>query len=162
MKHFSPDLYFDELIARIKAMHMWFYSAHHVAKGAGFAGDHELLFSEIYEMLDEHFDAVVERAIGLSCVEDSACPKKIAENACAVLCCWPSPTELKGKELSSVGSKIIGKMISCVEKMHSKLESIGLMTLGLDDMLGGIASDYEVVQYKLLQRTKSSRTCCTD
>ena len=39
---------------------MWFHSAHHVTKGKGFAGDHELLYGKIYQTLTEDIDALLD------------------------------------------------------------------------------------------------------
>ena len=40
---------------------MWFHAAHHVTKGKGFAGDHELLYGRIYESASKDFDVIVEK-----------------------------------------------------------------------------------------------------
>ena len=57
-----PDLLLI-YICFTKANQMWFHSAHHVTKGKGFAGDHELLYGKIYQTLTEDLDALIETSL---------------------------------------------------------------------------------------------------
>ena len=56
---------FSEWVCTVKAIELWFHSAHHLTKGAGFSGDHVNLYGKIYLELQEEFDAVAERVLGL-------------------------------------------------------------------------------------------------
>ncbi len=88
----------DALLSYIgctKGLHTWFHAAHHVTKGASFAGDHVNLYGEIYNGISEDFDKLVEKSIMVADTEEVACPIMITEVSAKVLSKYESPVVIE-------------------------------------------------------------------
>ena len=153
MNNRIPDLLLV-YICFTKANQMWFHAAHHVTKGKGFAGDHELLYGKIYESLTEDLDALIERAIGYTDSEIFACPIVISEMTAKVLKRFCSPTDRSDQEIVEIAYDSLEKLIQNLESLHEKFQRSGQLSLGLEDLLAGFANQYETYIYMLKQRLK--------
>lgn len=140
------------LSTKVRALQFWFQGAHHLAKGIGFVGDHEQLFSDIYKLADTHFDTLVERNIGMSECDSAADPYPLTCQALKYLKGMPSIAEMNSARVTAVGHGIVCEYLSCVENCYNVMKTNGQITLGIDDMLMSQANDWEIMQYKLLRR----------
>ena len=82
---------FRQWIGMHRAMIAWFHAAHHVTKGTGFGGDHVNIYGRIYTELEEDFDGIVEKGLGLSGDETLADPVAILSGAANQLAQYPHP-----------------------------------------------------------------------
>lgn len=138
----------------LQAMRAWFHAAHHVTKGTGFNGDHEL-YAEIYEAMQEYYDVVVEKSIGVAECVDVASPHKIMKNATNVVMSYPDPVHMTSLAIASSGHALVAKYCDFLKQMNQMLEQCGCLTLGLDDFHAATANKVETFAYKLGQRVKS-------
>lgn len=141
-------------LATTKALQMWFQGAHHVSKGTSFAGDHVLLYFEIYEQLDEELDVIAEKTLGIGNVEDAVCPRGIASGASEILQQLPSPVGQTSLGLAACGLSIARAHLKYLDWLYGALEESGDMTLGLDDFIMSSANRHEKFVYMLQQRVK--------
>ena len=145
---------FSEWVCTVKAIELWFHSAHHLTKGTGFSGDHVNLYGMIYTELQEEFDAVAERALGLTGDEGLLCPKHIMTQALQLLSTYPSPSNMSDHDIALAAQQIIIGYCMWENNFHDTLDQQGLLTIGLDDILSSNASRHEKYAYLLQQRTK--------
>ena len=145
------------IICMLRAMHLWFHSAHNSIYGISFSGDHFSLYHKIYDGIQEEIDDFIERAIGLTADQSMACPIKITGGAYHILGNLPSPTTLMGCEMSEAGRDIIGAYVELLESACNKLEAAGLLTKGLDDLIAGSANVHEGYYYLMQQRAIKER-----
>ena len=141
-------------IACTKATEMWFHAAHHVTKGKGFAGDHNILYSKIYNLLGEDLDALIEKGIGLYDEEQLACPIIISKLASKMICNFDSPVNLGDHEIACIALEVLRYHINHLEKLYYQLENSHKFTIGFDDLLASMANEYERYIYMLKQRIK--------
>lgn len=142
-------------IAMIKAMHSWFHAAHHVTRGTGFAGDHALLYSDIYQAFEDNLDGAIEKAIGLLDDQGVADPGSILMGACDILHDYKSPVTCSSMEIAIHALKAEKDFVALTEKVFQGLESTGSLSLGLNDFLAATANQHETFVYKLQQRVKA-------
>ena len=148
----SQDL--AEWLGCLHATQMWFHSAHLVVSGTSFAGDHGVLYSRIYSELQESFDADLEKAIGVTQDEALGCPLKLAELALANLESFGSPCGMDAEAIAAAALGIARHHVAKVEALFEKLESEGVLTLGLNDHLAAQANTFESYVYLLQQRAQ--------
>lgn len=141
----------------LRAMHLWFHAAHNTVYGMPFGGDHFSLYSKIYEEIQEEIDSFIERTVGLTGDQNMACPIMLTGLAKDMLKSLPSPTGLKGCEISEAGRDIIEAYLELLEYAYQKISQTGDMTLGLDDLISGSASTHEGYYYLLNQRATKER-----
>lgn len=147
----------DALISYIgctKALQTWFHAAHHVTKGAGFAGDHVNLYGEIYNGILEDFDKLVEKAIVLADTEEVACPVIITQVAGRVLAKYNTPAGQNDDVIAGLGLEFVRDHIANLTELYHMLDSCGALSLGMDDYLAAAANQYEGYVYLLTQRVK--------
>ena len=142
-------------IAMIKAMHSWFHAAHHVTRGTGFAGDHALLYTEIYEAYEGALDTAIEKAIGLMDDQSVADPCSILAGACDILGDYKTPITCSSMEIAIHALKAEKDFLALTEQVFKGLESCGCLSLGLNDFLAATANQHETFVYKLQQRVKA-------
>lgn len=145
---------FSEWICTVKAIELWFHSAHHLTKGTGFSGDHVNLYGMIYTELQEEFDAVAERVLGLTGDEGLLCPKHVTAQALQLLNTYPSPVNMSDYDIALSAQQIIMGYCMWENNFHGVLDQQGLLTIGLDDLLSANASNHERYAYLLNQRVK--------
>ena len=141
-------------IACTKATEMWFHAAHHVTKGKGFAGDHNILYSKIYELLGDDYDSLVEKGIGLYDEEQLACPILISSLASKIVCQFDSPVNKDDYEIAHIGLHVLLSHLDNLENFYSQIENTQSFTIGFDDLLASMANEYERYIYMLKQRLK--------
>jgi len=142
-------------IATIKAMHAWFHAAHHVTKGVGFAGDHTLLYAEIYGAFEGNLDGAIEKAVGLLNDPCVAQPMSILHGAHDILKDYCDPTSCGSLEIALHALKAEKDFIALTEVLFKNLEAAGCLSLGLNDFLAATANQHETFVYKLQQRVKA-------
>ena len=147
----------DALLSYIgctKGLHTWFHAAHHVTKGASFAGDHVNLYGEIYNGISEDFDKLVEKSIMVAHSEEVACPMMITEVAAKVLSQYESPVGRGPDAIAAIGLEYMRNHVANLTELYRILESCGALSLGMDDYLASAANQYEGYVYLLTQRVK--------
>ena len=140
-----------------KALLTWFHAAHHVTKGAGFAGDHVSLYGEIYNGINEDLDALIEKFILVCDTEKIACPLESTLESIPFLMQFTSPVELNADSIAAIGLEFMRHHVTHLTQLYRLLESKGLLTLGSDDYLAAAANQYEGYVYLLSQRVKRGR-----
>jgi hypothetical protein len=145
---------FSLYIALLKAMQSWFHSAHHVTRGVGFAGDHVLIYGEIYSSIGGTLDGAIEKGIGITECEDVADPVAILTAACDVLGGWRQPHMLSADEIAKQALAIEIDYLDTVEEIFTTLEEAGCLSLGFNDFLAATSNEHEGFVYKLRQRSK--------
>ena len=148
---------FSEWICTAKAAELWFHSAHHLTKGTGFAGDHVNLYGMIYTQLQAEFDAVAERALGLTNDETLLCPKHILSGTSALLQHYPSTSNMSDHDIASAAYALVVDYCKWENNFHDRLDEAGMLTIGLDDLLSANASNHERYAYLLQQRLKKQQ-----
>ncbi len=138
----------------LQAMRAWFHAAHHVTRGTGFNGDHEL-YAELYEAMQGYYDVVVEKSIGVAGCPSVASPQKITKEAAVVLQTYPDPVGMTSLAIASAGHNIATKYCEFLKQLNETLEACGCLTLGLDDFHAATANNVETFAYKLGQRVRS-------
>ena len=81
-----------KFLGAFRAMHIWFHSAHVMTKGAGFSGDHELLYGRIYNEITDQLDGAMEKVLGLTDDESLLCPKEMTRSTQSALDLYDSPS----------------------------------------------------------------------
>jgi DNA-binding ferritin-like protein len=135
----------QNIAVQLKLLNLYSHLAHNLVAHATFLQDHDFLGS-LYEMADGHYDAVIERMIG------KGMPVDIVQiNVQAVVALKKLPQQVKeNKEYFSQLANILGNLQSSLEvacKEPSQSE-------GIRQLLGGMADQYEGIQYKIGQRLK--------
>ena len=145
---------FRQWIGMHRAMTAWFHAAHHVTKGTGFGGDHVNLYGEIYTKLDEDLDGIIEKGIGLTGDETLADPVSSLSLAATLLSQQPASANQDAETIANNAFKVIKHYVSAIESTYTQFEAAG-MSLGLDDLLQGLANQYETYVYLLQQRSRT-------
>lgn len=143
-----------ERVAFLRAMHLWFHAAHHVVKGASYSGDHGILYDRIYTGIQAEVDGAIEKVIGLTGSERTACPKILASRALNILERYPSPVDLDPLQISQTGLRIERDYLDYVSGMFYDMEKRGILPLGLNDQLAASANNHENYVYLLQQRAR--------
>ena len=146
---------FRQWIGMHRAMIAWYHAAHHVTKGTGFGGDHVNIYGEIYTQLDEDLDMIVEKGIGLTGDETLADPVSSLSLAATKLAQYPAAANQSADMIARHAFTISKEYIAFIESIYSQFESCG-MSLGLDDLLQGLANQYETYVYLLQQRSRGT------
>lgn len=144
-----------EYIATTRALHLWFHGAHNVTRGAGFSGDHALLYGTIYVRVQDDIDGLIEKAVGVFNDESLACPISITGRAGEILGEYPSPTSLSALAIAAAGKTLMKAYVEFLEHIRDELKESGILTMGLEDFIASAANAYEDFVYLLQQREKS-------
>ena len=146
---------YARLIGMIKAYQLWFHSAHILAKGTGFAGDHVHLYGQIYNEVSDAVDTAIEKAVSTTNDEVLGCPRTITYKALEVLMDYPVPTNAAPLKIALSALALVKSYIAFVEQMFSDLEEADELSLGLNDFLAQSANTFEGYAYLLQQRVKT-------
>tara|TARA_Y100001937_G_C7123860_1_gene333940 strand:+ start:1956 stop:2528 length:573 start_codon:yes stop_codon:yes gene_type:complete len=138
----------------LRAFHLWFHSAHNVAKGTGFAGDHGSLYGPIYLEVQEVIDRVIEKGMGVFNNELMACPHKITSDAMIVLSEWESPINQGPERIAELALHYAKDLVALDEKVAMLMKEDGSLTFGLENLLAELADVHEGYVYLLNQRAK--------
>ena len=145
---------FRQWIGMHRAMIAWFHAAHHVTKGTGFGGDHVNIYGRIYTELEEDFDGIVEKGLGLTGDETLADPMAILSCAANQLSMYPQPSNQSAEMISCSAFELSKMYVAFLDATYRQFDASGCMSLGLDDMVMGLANKYETYVYLLQQRTR--------
>jgi hypothetical protein len=147
--------YLQAYIATFRAIHLWFHSAHNVTRGEGFAGDHAILYHEIYTNFQDDIDAIIEKGIGLTDDESIACPVGITADAIAIMQGYTAPWQLDALGIAVMGERMLSDYLEFSADMFAALADAGELSLGLNDFIMAHANKYETYVYLLRQRIKT-------
>lgn len=143
----------SQLLAHLRAMHLWMHGAHHVSKGPSFGGDHILILNTIYDEIQDQVDKLAEKGIGITGDESLGSPQRIMQEAMPVLSSFPDVTSLPQDQLMQAAYQIEQTFISVLEHQFHSLEQSGQLSLGLNNFLAGLADTHEGYGYFLRQRS---------
>ena len=152
---------FRQWIGMHRAMIAWYHAAHHVTKGTGFGGDHVNIYGEIYTQLDDDLDMIVEKGIGLTGNETLADPVSSLSLAATKLAQYPAAADQSAETIAQHAFAISKDYIAFIESIYKQFEACG-MSLGLDDLLQGLANQYETYVYLLQQRSRGTGLTMTE
>lgn len=136
-----------KIAALLRGAQLYAHHAHNNVKGLLFAPDHEF-FGELYPVYETAYDGCVERYIGL-------CGKpveslKLAKDAIELISDLPTECGENNhafyQGVLHIEKALCGYIESCVKAPD--------MTEGTRQMLGTLADESEVRQYKVKQRLK--------
>ena len=147
--------YLVNYVGSLRALQLWFHSAHILAKGTGFAGDHVDLYGRIYNEITEEIDTAIEKAVGITNDEVMGCPRVITYKAMEALMDYPVPTNATALKIALSALALVKSYLAFVDKMFGDLEEAGELSLGLNDFLAQSANTFEGYAYLLQQRVKT-------
>ena len=135
-----------ELICTLRASQLFLHHAHLLAKGSLFIQDHEFL-GELYGQLEDEFDSVCERLIGLGGEEHlnlSIVMMKVTDKLKSV----PS--------IVSENKVYFQKQLEFEKSICSQIEELAAsgVSEGTLQLIGDIANNSEKRQYKIGRRVK--------
>jgi hypothetical protein len=130
------------------------HQAHHwIAKGDTFYGDHQL-FQWLYDTVTTEIDALAEKAVGLGSERNvdvlllNRQLERLLTNRYGSSSTIPQVSEFARRSLEAE-QWFVGSVDVLVKKIEG---NAGLMTLGLENMLAGLADAHEGHIYLLRQR----------
>jgi DNA-binding ferritin-like protein len=136
-----------EILIQLRTMQMFAHSAHHLVARTPFHSDHEF-FSEVYSSIENDFDSVAERIIGLLGEESMELNSIIIGVANKLKNC-PSI----GVKENSIFYIHQLKYEDELCQLVSSILSAGV-TPGTEQLLGDICNKSEARKYKIKQRLK--------
>ena len=139
-----------------KAYVEWFHSAHFLSKGSSFAGDHVNLYGKIYDQAFEQYDGVVERVLGLTNNEECACPSKLAMGSLGILQNYPSPANMPPLNIAINALQLNENYCHFLNELVDDMKNTCGLSIGTEDLIGGICNQLESYTYMLQQRVKES------
>lgn len=135
-----------DCISMSRMMNLYYHHLHNVSKGSSFEGDHEMML-EFYEAMDDAYDSLLERHIGLGGTMGKSDFLKIVDNAEEVLEEIPESDDFHVH---------IQHALSLEADFRRLLEEANAgASLGTQNLVQGLADESEVRSYKLGQRAKS-------
>jgi len=146
--------YLANYVGSLRAIQLWFHSAHILAKGTGFAGDHVSLYGRIYSEITDEIDTAIEKAVGITDNELLGCPQVITFKALEVLMDYPTPVNATALKIALSSLALVKSYLAYVTQMFGDLEKADELSLGLNDFLMQSANTFEGYAYLLQQRVK--------
>ena len=136
----------------LRALSMLHHTHHWQTQGSQFYGDH-LLYQRLYELADGEIDLVGEKAVGLGSPE-LVLPRHSIENMRRYIEAVEDGDVLDGISLKMAKRSLLAEksFLTAGEKMMDQLKSKGLLTRGVEQLLGTILDQHEGVLYLLKQR----------
>ena len=132
------------LLATLRAAYQIHQNAHWQASGPAYYGDH-LLYQRLYETVAEEIDQVGEKLVGVYGAHID--PLRQSEMVASFV------AEIKGADFVMRSLRAEKTLVSFLSVLHSDLDERGLLSLGMDDFLGSLASSHEDHVYLLSQRS---------
>ena len=133
----------QDCIAMARMMNLYYHHLHNIANGVAFEGDHEMML-ESYEALDDAYDSLIERHIGLGGSMGKAEFIEIIERSEEALESIPDSLDMY-VNLQYAQELEIG-FRSFLQEANT------LASLGTQDLIQGIMDASEVRSYKLSRR----------
>lgn len=146
------------IAAMLRAINTLNHSFHWKASGDSFYGDH-LLFQRIYEGVLPDIDALGEKAIGFGDGQLSNPLKLIQAEKAFLTSVLTNDSIVNGAKndadrMFRRAGYAESLFIETTEAFMKDLESKGLLTKGIDNLLAGVLDTHEGYLYLLKQRTK--------
>ena len=113
------------------------------------------IYGEIYTQLDEDLDMIVEKGIGLTGDETLADPVSSLSLAATMLAQYPMAANQDAEMIACSAFEISKSYIAFLEGVYAQFDACG-MSLGLDDLIQGLANQYETYVYLLQQRSRGT------
>lgn len=135
-----------QIAIQLRAMQLFTHSAHHLCARTVFHQDHEF-FSEVYQAVEDDYDTVIERIIGLT-GEASVDLNVIMTNVSEKLKSCPS---VGVKENKVFYQKLLEQEKQLCQMVEVTCKTPGT-SQGVIQSLGTIAEKSEVRQYKINRR----------
>lgn len=136
-----------ELLYLLRAMQFFTHNAHHLVKGNSFHADHAF-FGDVYNDLEDDFDSVAERIIGLY-GEEPLQLQTVLNGAMSKLTDAPSI----GVADNKVFYQYLNKMDEKLKALIKQIIDAGVSP-GTEQLIGTIADKCEMRCYKVKQRIK--------
>lgn len=134
----------QQLAIMYKLKNLLAHNMHNLCARVAFLSDHDYL-ATVYEQADDHYDAIVERMIGLGLSIDLN-----STHAEAVQKLTAIP---QGKDNSEMFSQLLQVNKQIIQIIEIECKS-GKLSEGTKQLIGGQADFLESENYKLLQRIK--------
>lgn len=136
----------------LRALSLLHHTHHWQAQGPQFYGDH-LLYQRLYELADGQIDMVGEKAVGLGSPE-LVLARHSLENMRRYIEALEDADVMDAPSLKMAKRSLLAEksFITAGEKMMDQLKSKGLLTRGVEQLLGTILDQHEGVLYLLKQR----------
>lgn len=123
-----------------RIINLYAHNAHNLTYGNTFLQDHEF-FAEIYALLDNYYDDVIERHVGITGESIDLC--LIIKDAYGIL-----------EKLDDGYYKNILVLLNESLKMIDELNKSDTISVGTQNLIQGQADNIEVLIYKINQRLK--------
>lgn len=139
------------VLGSLRALAILHQTHHWQTSGPGFYGDH-LLFERIYGVADGDIDRVAEKMVGLGNPILVGFSKHVI-NLSSFLRTLKEHSTSDDFARRSLEAELL--FVELVETAMDRLKGAGLLTRGLEQLLGDVADKHEGVIYLLKQRVKS-------
>jgi hypothetical protein len=136
-----------ELLYLLRAMQLYAHSAHHLVKGNSFFSDHEF-FSEVYSELEDEYDAVAERIIGLF-GEQHLKLQDVLQNSFNKIADAPSIGIPDNKLFFEYQFGLEHRLCDLIQQVLK-----AGVSAGIEQLIGEFCNKSEMRQYKIKQRLK--------
>lgn len=144
------------VIDLLRALSLLHHTHHWQTQGPQFYGDH-LLYQRLYELADGQVDLVGEKAVGLGSPE-LVLPRHSLENMRRYIEAVEDGDIMDTPALKMAKRSLLAEksFITAGEKMMDQLKSKGLLTRGVEQLLGTILDQHEGLVFLLKQRIAGS------
>lgn len=136
----------NKITIQLRLMQLYYHNCHNFVGRQSFFSDHDA-FASFYGAMEDAYDSVAERIIGLFGVKALDVKTQIKEiaNKLQVLPCEQAKNNKIYFDKALILEQELNKLLDVVIKNPKTTE-------GCRDLLAGLASDCEVRQYKIKQR----------
>jgi len=140
----------------LRALSMLHHTHHWQTMGPQFYGDH-LLYQRLYELADGQIDGVGEKAVGLGSA-DLVLTRHSLENMRRFIEAVEDTDIMDSPALKMAKRSLLAEksFITAGERMMDQLKSKGLLTRGVEQLLGTILDTHEGLVFLLKQRVASA------
>ena len=136
---------FKELLILTRGLNLVYHQMHNIAQGSTFFADHVEL-AGMYAALDNDYDSLVERRIGLTGSFDRASLVEVLHEAAELVGSMPEGEDIYG--MFSFADILEKSYVAELKRAEAGQSS------GTINMLQGLADMSEVRQYKIQRRLK--------
>jgi DNA-binding ferritin-like protein len=146
--HHQNSKHLFNLLSILHSAEQHYELAHWKVCGDSFYGDH-LLFERLYDNISDETDALAERLVGL-CGHEVLHESRHLRVMYKFMDKWKSVSDCPFRR----SLYIERSLVKFIEGLHRKMDQSGDLTLGLEDLLAGLASQHETHLYLIQQRLK--------
>lgn len=144
-----------EIWSHLLSMYLLYWDGHWKSAGDSQYGDHQL-FDRLYSDVVKYLDEIAEKTHGYYGNNGFLLPQLMG-------LATQKLTELfsTGEDHLHMGMALEDQLQALLKGAHEELTKLGVLPLGLDDWLMGLASDFEAHSYLLQQRCAGSPEVAT-